>query len=115
MCSSDLGIPIYLRWRMGDAFKVGPWTLGPRYRWMCPVAFIEVVIICIYMAAPYSPAGIPGNEGFALDNGVVNYAPVLVGAIILFAGIWWVVSAKNWFTGPEIPSAAAVDAELAAD
>jgi len=62
-----------------------------------------------------SPAGIPGNAGFALDNGVVNYAPVLVGTIILFAGVWWVVSAKNWFTGPEIPSAAEVEAELAAD
>ena len=31
-------IPIYLRWRMGDAFVAGPWTLGNRYRWMCPVA-----------------------------------------------------------------------------
>jgi hypothetical protein len=94
---------------------VGPWTLGGRYRWMCPVAVAEIIIICFYMAAPFSPAGIPGNAGFALDNGVVNYAPVLVGAIILFAGVWWVVSAKNWFTGPEIPSAAEVEAELAAD
>jgi hypothetical protein len=76
---------------------------------------IEVIVICLYMSAPYAPAGIPGRDGFALDNGVVNYAPVLVGAVILFAGVWWLVSAKNWFTGPEIPSAAAVDSELAGD
>jgi hypothetical protein len=40
---------------------------------------------------------------------------VLVAAVIVFAGIWWLVSAKNWFTGPEIPTAAAIDAELAGD
>ena len=108
-------IPIYLRWRMGDAFEAGPWTLGKRYKWMCPVAVIEVAVICVYMSAPFSPAGIPGHADFALDNGVVNYAPVLVGAVILFAGIWWLVSAKNWFTGPEIPSALAVEKDLAGD
>jgi hypothetical protein len=108
-------IPVYLRWRMGDAFVPGPWTLGAKYKWMCPVAVAEVVIICIYMSAPFAPAGIPGRTGFALDNGVVNYAPVLVAAVIVFAGIWWLVSAKNWFTGPEIPTAAAIDAELAGD
>ena len=35
--------------------------------------------------------------------------------MILFAGIWWIVSAKNWFTGPEIPSATAAEADLAGD
>jgi hypothetical protein len=100
---------------MGDAFEAGPWTLGKRYKWMCPVAVIEVAVICVYMSAPFSPAGIPGHEDFALDNGVVNYAPVLVGAVILFAGIWWLVSAKNWFTGPEIPSVLAAEKDLAGD
>jgi amino acid transporter len=108
-------IPVYLRWRLGDAFEGGPWTLGSKYKWMCPIAVIEVIIICVYMSLPYAPAGIPGRTGFALDNGVVNYAPVLVAAIILFAGVWWLVSAKNWFTGPVIPSASAAEAELAGD
>ena len=40
---------------------------------------------------------------------------MLVGAVILFAGIWWLVSAKNWFTGPEIPSVLAVEKDLAGD
>jgi hypothetical protein len=75
---------------------------------------IEVVIVCIYFSMPFSPAGIPGHSGFAYDNGAVNYAPLLVLAVIVFAGIWWMTSAKNWFTGPTIPSASAVDAELAA-
>ena len=33
-------IPIYLRWRMGDAFEVGPWTLGRKYKWMNPFATV---------------------------------------------------------------------------
>jgi amino acid transporter len=108
-------IPVWLRWRLGSQFIAGPWNLGTRYRWMCPIAVLEVIIIVFYMSAPFAPAGIPGRTGFALDNGVVNYAPVLVGAVILFAGIWWVLSAKNWFTGPEIPSATEAEAALAGD
>jgi hypothetical protein len=27
------GVPIYLRWRAGDAFEVGAWSLGKHYKW----------------------------------------------------------------------------------
>lgn len=95
------GIPIYLRWRMGDSFEAGPWTLGSKYKWMCPIAIAEIVVVCIYFSAPFSPAGIPGNDGFALDNGAIQYAPVVVFGVVALAGIWWLVSAKNWFKGPQ--------------
>jgi hypothetical protein len=75
----------------------------------------EVVVVCFYFSMPFSPAGIPGQPGFALDNGAVNYAPVLVFGVIILTGIWWMLSAKNWFTGPSIPSASAAEAELAGD
>ena len=29
-------IPVYLRWRKGDAFQPGPWTLGKKYKWVNP-------------------------------------------------------------------------------
>ncbi len=99
------GIPIYLRWRMGDAFKAGPWTLGSKYKWMAPIAIIEILVVCVYFSAPFSPLGIPGKEGFALNNGAVQYAPVVVFGVVLFAGIWWVVSARKWFKGPHKPLA----------
>jgi amino acid transporter len=105
-------IPIYLRWRQGDNFTPGPWSLGSRYRWMCPIAVAEVIVVCIYFSLPFAQSGIPGREGFALDNGAVNYAPVLVFGVVLAAGIWWMVSAKNWFTGPDVASASSVEAEL---
>ena len=93
-------IPIYLRWRMGDAFVPGPWTLGSKYKWMAPIAIIEVIVACIYFSLPFGLIGIPGKKGFAWDNGYVQYAPVLVGGIILLVGIWWLVSANKWFKGP---------------
>jgi amino acid transporter len=91
-------IPVYLRWRMGDEFQPGPWTLGSKYKWMCPIAFGEVIIVSIYFILPTSPGGTPGNGAF--DWSLVNYAPILLVAVIGFAGIWWLVSAKNWFKGP---------------
>jgi amino acid transporter len=92
--------PVFLRWRMGDAFQPGPWTLGRHYKWMAPIAVIEVIVVCIYFMLPFSPLGIPGHEGFAWNNGAVNYAPVMM---LVFAGgaaLWWVFSAHRWFTGP---------------
>ena len=35
-------MPIYLRWRMGDAFEPGAWKLGSKYRWINPVAVVWV-------------------------------------------------------------------------
>jgi amino acid transporter len=93
-------IPIFLRWRMGDAFEAGPWTLGNKYKVLAPIAMIEVLVACVYFCLPFGPAGIPGNVDFAWDNGYVQYAPVVVGTVILLVGIWWLVSARKWFKGP---------------
>jgi amino acid transporter len=104
-------IPVYLRWRMGDAFVAGPWTLGARYRWMCPVAVVEVVVVCFIAFLPTSPGGIPGQPGFAWNNGLINYCPLIVGAVALYAFLSWNLWAKNWFKGPirtvDLPDSAA--------
>jgi len=92
-------IPIWLRWRAGDAFRPGPWTLGNKYRWMNLVAVAEIVIISIYFILPFTPAAIPGQDGFSLK--FVNYAPVLTFGSLLALWIGWHVSAKKWFTGPK--------------
>jgi amino acid transporter len=92
-------IPIYLRWRQGDKFQAGPWTLGSKYKWMNPIAVIEVAIISIVFILPTTPAGVPWNDEFSWN--AVNYAPLLTGGMFLIVGIWWLVSAKNTFTGPK--------------
>jgi hypothetical protein len=35
-----------------------------------------------------------------------NYAPIAVLVVVGFAGIWWLVSARKWFTGPKVQGSA---------
>jgi len=100
-------IPIYLRWRMGDAFKPGPWNNGRKYRWMNITATIWVGIITVIFCLPFTPAATPWKDGVVTDGqqaefswSAVNYAPFTVGGLILAVGIWWALGAKRSFTGP---------------
>ncbi len=93
-------IPIFLRWRMGDAFVAGSWTLGRKYRWMNLVAVAEIAIISVYFILPFVPSGWIGNENFTWKD--VNYAPILTGGTLIALAIWWQLSAKKWFTGPKV-------------
>jgi amino acid transporter len=91
-------VPIYLRWRAGDAFVPGAWSLGKHYKWINPLAFCWVVLIVILFLMPTVPTGIPWHSGF--DWNVVNYAPITVGGVLVIVGVWWLVSAHTWFKGP---------------
>jgi amino acid transporter len=92
-------IPIYLRWKQGDHFKVGAWNLGKHYKWMAPIAVIEIIYISIVLCLPTTPAGVPWNENFTWLS--VQYAPIALLVIIGSAMTWWYASAKNWFKAPE--------------
>lgn len=92
-------IPIWLRWKMGDAFQAGSWNNGSKYKWMNLIAVAEIAIICVYFILPFTPAAVPWNENFSWK--FVNYAPLLTGGVLIFLTLWWHVSAKKWFTGPK--------------
>ncbi len=91
-------IPVYLRWRQGDSFVPGPWTLGRKYKWVNPAAVIWVAICVVIFSLPQAPTGVPWRDEF--DWKYVNYAPLTVIAVIAVVGLWWVISARNRFTGP---------------
>lgn len=93
-------IPIFLRWRMGDAFQPGSWNNGRKYKWMNLLAVAEIAIISIYFILPFTPSGWIFSDDFAWS--AVNYAPILTGGTLLVLAIWWNVSAKKWFTGPKM-------------
>jgi len=105
-------VPIYLRWRAGDSFKQGPWNLGTKWKWMAPIACIEIVIVSVYFIMPFTPAGTPGwlrwlnnspsAEEIPFDWKFVNYAPILTLGALLLLWIGWHLSAKKWFTGPKM-------------
>ena len=45
-------VPIYYRWKAGDSFQQGSWNLGSHYKWMAPVAIIEIIITSIIAHVP---------------------------------------------------------------
>ncbi len=90
-------IPIFLRWRVGDAFEPGPWTNGKKYRWMNLLSTIWVGIITVIFCLPFTPAAVPWDDAF--DWKAVNYAPITVLAVLAIVGIWWKVSAHKHFQG----------------
>ncbi|WP_067829327.1 amino acid permease [Actinomadura kijaniata] len=95
-------IPTFLRLRQGDAFRRGPWHLG---RWSRPVGIVAVAwvafISVLFMLPPASP----------ITRDTFNYSPVAVLVVLGGAGLWWLLSARRWFTGPKVQGSAA---ELAA-
>jgi hypothetical protein len=91
-------IPIWYRLRAGSSFEPGPWTLGRNYKWMNILSVAEIVIISIYFCLPIVPTGVPFHDGFTWFD--VNYAPIVTGAVLVAITIWWVASARRWFTGP---------------
>jgi amino acid permease (GABA permease) len=100
-------IPTYLRLRQGDSFKRGPWHLG---RWSYVVGWTAVVwVVFIFFLFMLPQAG-------PINWVTFNYASIAVAAVIGFAGIYWLVSARNWFTGPRVQGTpeelAAIEHEL---
>jgi amino acid transporter len=91
-------IPIFLRWRAGDRFEPGPWTLGRKYKWVNLIAVVWVSLCVIIFCLPYSPLGVPGDTGFTLNY--VNYAPVVVIGVMLAVTVWYYGWANKTFTGP---------------
>jgi amino acid transporter len=107
-------LPTFLRLRAGDAFKAGRWNLGKWSRPIGTIAVIWTVFICIMLMMPQFS---PGGFGIKTID-AMNFAPVAVGIVIGFAGIWWLVSARKWFKGPKVMGTpeelAAIEAELEA-
>ncbi|MGV9826353.1 MULTISPECIES: amino acid permease [unclassified Gordonia (in: high G+C Gram-positive bacteria)] len=91
-------VPIYYRWKAGDSFEPGGWTLGSKYKWIAPLALLEIVVTSIVAMFPTSLGGMPWDPSFAWKY--VNYTPLLVGGALILLYIYWHLSVKNWFTGP---------------
>jgi amino acid transporter len=100
-------LPTFLRLRQGENFKRGPWHLG---RWSYLVGWTAVVwvviIFFLFMLPQFGP----------ISWLTFNYACIAVAAVIGYAGIYWLVSAKNWFKGPKVQGSAeelaAIEREL---
>ena len=100
-------MPTFLRLRLGSAFNRGPWHLG---RWSTPIGSIAVawvvIITILFMLPTQSP--------ITWSN--FNYTVIAVVVVLGFAVIYWLVSARKWFTGPRVQGTAeelaAIEREL---
>ena len=85
--------PVFLRLRAGDSFQAGPWNLG---RWSRPIGIVATIWVVFIAILFMLPQVVP------VRTDTFNYAPVAVGVVILFAGGWWLLSARRWFKGPKV-------------
>jgi amino acid transporter len=90
--------PVYLRWRAGDSFETRSWTLGPRYRWINPIAVVFVILMFIILCLPAYSTGVPWEDDF--DWNAFNYTPLVVGVVLLGAGLAWLLGMRDRYTGP---------------
>jgi amino acid permease (GABA permease) len=83
--------PIYLRLRNPD-FTPGPWNLG---RWSRPIGWVAVAWVAAICVLFVLPAAYPIT--------LLNFNFTIVAVLVVLGGatLWWHVSAKNWFTGPQ--------------
>ena len=100
-------LPTFLRLRQGASFQRGPWHLGQWSYVVGTIAVIWVLLITIlFMLPTTSPITVKD----------FNYTVVAVVVVLGFAGIYWLVSARNWFTGPKVQGSAeelaAIEREL---
>ena len=106
-------LPTFLRLRQGENFQRGPWHLG---RWSYMIGWTAVVWVVLITILFMLPQFGPLTSGGTLDLDTFNYSVVAVVVVIGYAGIYWLVSAKNWFTGPKIQGTpeelAAIEHEL---
>jgi amino acid permease (GABA permease) len=86
-------LPVLLRRLNADNFHAGPWHLG---RWSTPIGWIAIVWVAFITVLFMLP------EVWPVTRDTFNYTPVAVGAVFLFAWIYWVVSARHWFKGPRV-------------
>ncbi|HEY2552737.1 MAG TPA: amino acid permease [Streptosporangiaceae bacterium] len=86
-------LPTFLRLRQGASFVRGPWHLG---RWSTVVGVIAVTWVVIITILFILPTASP----ITVKN--FNYTIVAVAVVLGFAGIYWLVSARHWFTGPRV-------------
>ena len=91
-------IPVFLRWRMGDKFVSGPWTLGAKYKWINLIAIVWVVLCVIIFSLPFTPAAVPFSSQFSWS--AFNYAPLVTIVVIAAVTIWYLTSARHSFKGP---------------
>ena len=89
-------IPILLRvtvarktFSQPTEFNLGRWSV-PAGCFSVLWATFMVVIVCLPQQSTVQTAN------------TLNYSPIMLGGVLLFAWTWWLVSARHWFKGADV-------------
>jgi amino acid transporter len=86
-------LPTLLRRIKGKSWEGGRWSLG---KWSPLVGWVGIIWVA-FIAVLFM---LPEVSFSNINRDTFNYAPVAVGVVLLFAGTYWLVSARKWFKGP---------------
>ena len=104
------GIPIFLRLTSSE-FRPGDWHLGrwSRITGWTAVAWIAFVTV-LFFAPPFWPfwpltgrtvIGSGADAVTIFHSSNFNFTGPIVLTLFALVGLWWAVSARHWFTGPQ--------------
>jgi amino acid transporter len=88
-------LPTLLRRLQGNSWQGGRWSLG---KWSPVVGWLGIIWVA-FIAVLFL---LPEVAFSSINRDNFNYAPVAVGVVLLFAGGYWLLSARKWFTGPKV-------------
>lgn len=89
-------LPILLRLFVKE-FHPGPWHLGA---WSRPIGIISVIWVLFISVLFMLPTANP------VTLVTFNYTPVVVLGTLVILVIWWMVSVRHWFKGPQVQGSA---------
>jgi amino acid transporter len=91
-------IPIFLRLRNPD-FEQGPWNLKGYSKLIGWTSIVWVIFISILFFSPLFPQW---KWWDSEQVNTANFAGPLILLAFIVVGVWWAISARNWFTGPKV-------------
>ena len=91
-------MPVFLRWRMGDAFEPRSWTLGPRYKWINAIAVVFVAVMFVVLMLPTTASECRGRTTSTGASSTTRRWSS--GVVLLGAGLAWVLGMNKRYTGP---------------
>jgi amino acid transporter len=95
-------LPILLR-MLAKNFQPGPWHLG---KWSRPAGIIAILWVIFISVLFMLPTANP------LTLVTFNYTPVVVLGTLIALVIWWFVSVRHWFKGPQAQGSTAELADI---
>jgi amino acid permease (GABA permease) len=88
-------LPTLLRRIQGNNWQGGRWSLG---KWSPLVGWAGIIWVAFISVLFMLP-----EVGFStINHDNFNYAPIAVGVVLVFAGGYWLLSARKWFHGPKV-------------